>query len=812
MVFYRSLGGVNALIAVQTGDLLYSAEQLVNDTEVLARLRTLGYDFCLSKLDASSVPQIVVYGCGRDNYTDLTKVIDVIFGVFDANDHSTSFQKEDVQQLNEVLKGIVGDDSTLVYAALTAQYNYEHTTFSKPIRIDASCIDPNRLNETTAFFQTFVRENINIFDAVTPAENVNKYQNVCTDDLFIHIPDSQLLTDEDINVRSLLPEQNELCTPYMNPVFGTPQYKNIVIPGSMDQIFIEGAPENNGKGLYPNEEKYAKALAAWIEYNRKESGITDSSNTIDSISQEYLEALLTFLYMKHWSHNPTIPVGINERAEDSDDSAESLYMFRMIPGRTVIEQNDVLNLLDYMQEASAEVGYSAYVDAVIQLSRWGERKPTAIVIDGFDMVFNLGTGLPVAHNRVVGDIHQVKINGCEYELVGVVYDDSNFSDPSIQCNGQTIQQWPMPVGYKLHAIFADEQSTEFDVFKYFSAIDLITELKAGTTVFGVEFSNGAFSTSIENLDVESVSEVLQYATSQDLLVDPINVSSTLSDVYYELSSGSASAFASDSQFSIMRSRMQVSDVQAQISKYECHTKAQLEDLVRTTYAPVSAIVGANVLAILYPIYLDVASVYDTSWSIVDCLTAWYNAMNKYAYVGENFLAHPVAAPAPVQTPVQTPAPAPVQAPVPAPAPMQAFGNAPAPAPAPQAAPVTAPAPAQQTPASALAFSVYHTPAADATYGKIVDNSGNCIAYCSFETDVSVKKDGSTKSYMTITVLSDATAQGIVDRATGSDIPINLLTAHAFTLLKKLESPNAIQQLFFEDVNALNQLRKKCSTL
>lgn len=128
-------------------------------------------------------------------------------------------------------------------------------------------------------------------------------------------------------------------------------------------------------------------------------------DVLDELSQLELENLATFFYARHWSQNINIPVIVdNDEDEDTADDVNSKYSFRMTKDEKAIfssavslnvsdlgvhRQNALLQLTKYLRAASLTVGYRAYIDAIIQLARWGERKPTLLIVDSLDSLADM---------------------------------------------------------------------------------------------------------------------------------------------------------------------------------------------------------------------------------------------------------------------------------------------------------------------------------------------------------------------------------------------------------------------------------------
>ena len=73
-----------------------------------------------------------------------------------------------------------------------------------------------------------------------------------------------------------------------------------------------------------------------------------------------------------------------------------------------------------------------YVDAVLQLSRWGLDKPTALVFDNYDKVFVLGTNEVRSKAIDLSTCVIAKHDGCDNYVAEYIVLDKEITDKSVE--------------------------------------------------------------------------------------------------------------------------------------------------------------------------------------------------------------------------------------------------------------------------------------------------------------------------------------------------------------------------------------------
>lgn len=350
---------------------------------------------------------------------------------------------------------------------------------------------------------------------IKPEDNVTLFQNECTDDLFIEIPDRNLLLlDETIKYSTIIPGRSSVCNPYSDVNAYSPKYANTVAKYLIPMI--EGNSANNTLAIQENEQKYYDALCKWVEFNIKEDfGEGADGNVIDELSRSYLTELADRLYAWHWQHNKNIPVNFADEEDDSDSDdgfdsesdsgATSRYGYQYEEGEEFRINNGLLVLEQFLEDASSKLGYKVYVEAVIKLARWGTRKCTALVFDGLDVMFNLGDN---TIKRNLGNIsdYTVKVtDGKQHNMKGVITFRSKVADKSFG-----IEEFTVPVGLIVNTVMTKgEESIKIPQYVPFN--DAVRMVKDGElSIAGVDYVDGKI---VANCEIQHV------LTIRDLIDD-----------------------------------------------------------------------------------------------------------------------------------------------------------------------------------------------------------------------------------------------------------------------------------------------------
>ena len=493
------------LVIYYNGEKSFTTQQILSDINLFNEVKTK-YNAKVAVFDA--VPVITV-----EPTTDVSAIDS--FWVAIGKDFTESFNpqvaanwisklstKVDIQTLKILIPGIA------------AQSLWEHTgELDASITFGPSDIDMSVMQETTAYFNSRIKSNTQVFKSISDSENVTKYQADPSDDLFIEIPEAFTLQNCD-NPLELIPDRSMVFKPYTNPAYATKRYKELGTISNGDLAKIEGQISNNSFDLYENEKKYYAALTEWVDFNINTAFPSGDGSVLDNTSLSYLEALIAEIYCWNWSHVSTVPDEISAvRDPENPEDVEYEYEFIHTDKASF---NSITLLQGFINEVYvATKDPHVYVNAIIQLARWGSRKPTDIVFEGYETKFDLGAGMCTSHVDL--STYKLKIyeDGSDNDFVGFVTDDLTYRDTSI--NGS--KSWSVPLGFVTCRVYESADGiapaqTRYDVHSFMEAIPLIKSGKL--KVQGVYYKEGVWNFGVDLINSFTVSEIARILTDAKL--------------------------------------------------------------------------------------------------------------------------------------------------------------------------------------------------------------------------------------------------------------------------------------------------------
>lgn len=786
----------------------YTTTDFIQNLELLKQYSTVAGMY-VAVLPGENTP-IITLAQNATQCVDATKIVELLFSQFNAAG-TTSLGQETMLKIKNVLVGKIGEEhATNIIAAAVLQWNWLHSgEVSNSISVELESIDPAFRAHTRKVLDEINANFTNPLKSIDPLENVTVFQNVCTDPLFIEIPSRMKLLDDSISLSSMLPERKEVCEPYTDPAAYTPDYKTSGVPSYLYPM-IEGNRENNGLPVQENEEKYYTALMDWVSYNVKEEFGRADGKIIDALSQAYLRELLSILYVWHWGHNPCVPSEVLPDEDDVDNlSISSKYVFKNVPGQSMPKNNAVLSMLNFVNQASLALGYEVYPRAVIQLARWGDRKPTCLQFEGFDVVFNLGTGDAQKLLGSLEDYQPKLVNGCESTAIAWITEDTAISDTSVG-----FKTWPMPVGVMTVSVLSNGDD-DIELLSYYSIIDFIKELQNGVKFDGVSLENGVFTVPTELASITVSTVLQQYEMKKDsLLKFPFYRSQALQDLFIKLRNNNYNG--RDTQLSIMHSRIVTPDLQGSIEKNKFSSQ---EDLMRKMESgqilSLNTAISLNIAGVLLPIYKEVAKNFVQGCSNSEVFSAWLSAMNKYNYTDEASFFNSKS-----NATVSS---------------MEAFGKT-----SEDSGEVTDTSSSSssssdnmknenivQEQATSVSNDVSNNASNnvqnnvtknsfvrvvpdDAKYLRILSFDGSLFGYCAWE-DCVFESGAGKKKYIKYTVVSEHC--NVPEQSISGDIKVSKLMAYLVHTLMQLEVGSLkTQQLFFKDLDTMREYRDKINKL
>lgn len=506
-----------------------------------------------------------------------------------------------------------------IYEVCLAHIGFEDgQSLSYPINIDAGFLAIGDLaTVTTKALEKHNSQFKTVFKSMSGLDNVTVYQQTYTDELFIKIPDrSLLLTQDNIKWEHIIPKRSEVCSPYSDQNAYSPEYKSRNVPDYLIAD-IEGRKENDYLPIQDNERKYYDALADWIKYNIKEE-FGSEGNIIDAVSKEYLTELAQRVYSWHWSHNPNIPISfIDEDADGADQTSNevaSKYEF-LNTGDISKLDNAVLALEVFLDNASAELGYKVYPEAIVKLARWGKRKGTVLNIDGYSLVFDLATNKT---RRDLGSISDYKIrlvDGKQYKFVCWITPSFNAADKAF--NKRVYNN--VPIGMVLKSFLSADDGSEIDVPVYYSMFDAISMLESGELAIAGLGEPIASDISISILTNDYL------ANSGDFLQNPFWRSQELKNLCIEF--GTSKGDTELNLMSIFDSALMDSNLSSDLEAFAVSSITDLEEKIKAfkIYSKTAAL-STGLAGIMFP-SIDRAA--DLISGGTDVITAWKDALSLW---------------------------------------------------------------------------------------------------------------------------------------------------------------------------------------
>ena len=539
-------------------------------------------NFKIGKMPEFTVPVVTVDNnvashLAMQNVTGLYKqLVGILKEGFNLDDVLAKQEMDKFKELVSIIKEKLrsnaiatklGDSFEFFIDTILGFYKYAHyTTLSSFDTLANNLIDVDCFSETQDYINSFKK-------VIVIGDNKTLKQNAYNDEFFINIPSYYTLSNDDLDdVGTLIPNLfNEVCKPYTESVAYTPNYKQV---RSTPLKLIEGQSSNNGNLIFQYNERYYKSLLAQVQENIKsyyedagnniqildQNGNVKDNAVIDPFSQDYLLELCKRLYALHWAHNKSVPCStvMDDDDKDSGEAREDFSKYEYYldesfeSGSSSNYINALILLESYLKNVSTKCGYKVYVDAVLQLSRWGLDKPTALVFDNYDKVFVLGNNEVRSKAVDLSTCVISKHNGCERYVAELITLDKEVSDkgladiPALAQNFSKRIEVPVGVGIATDYIPEDlAQSQNFssdDVivnYEYYSFIDFIKRVENNSDFVantdGVEVEEGGI-TLAQITKTESISEILEKLHNSSALesYNPFYRSEELTGIYMDI--------------------------------------------------------------------------------------------------------------------------------------------------------------------------------------------------------------------------------------------------------------------------------------
>ena len=379
--------------------------------------------------------------------------------------------------------------------------------------------------------------------------NVNQFQDKCTDRFFIKLPSYPELIDENIPLSKIIPSIFSIFKPFNHPIYYGPHWLEVrnkteserikymhALNESGDVSFSEedilnyidypsdhilGSDDNNDLPILDNEVDYYKSLIKMIEYDLKRQfpdtwEILYTSGGLTPHMKIYIDGLLESILYVNWSCSGMFRVNatfFQDQSDDSDDSPDSEFSaedkMEFAYHRINASGFDGVELIRGWLHSIAQgrsgnppLGCNVFAEAIVKLSRWGERKPSCLKIDGRDNAFNLRTFMEVAPIVDFTKFQPILINDRLLSLAGIVESELIIPDRAYCQSLGFSGSLRCPVGF----ITVKQFTGGVNQINYISFLDVIYEYKNGNNLInGIDYNNGIFEVDEESASSMSVS-------------------------------------------------------------------------------------------------------------------------------------------------------------------------------------------------------------------------------------------------------------------------------------------------------------------
>lgn len=557
-------------------DIVLEATKMMVDASALESIKTE----CSPKIaafDKDSLLYVTLESIyNESNAIDVAAVIKLISNIYSAGkEYTAQHTKMIMQQL--VAKCNLDEDTATCVVWYTLEFlKYEREgKLVGPINVGPSYYDQKFFTSTQLLINEINAETTWPFSKIKPEDNVTVFQNTATDTLFIELPNRNQFLQDEFNIMSIMPAVSDLCEPYRGiPIDDITLYKSDERISPTHYRLFEGEASNNTCEIFENEKLYYDSLIEWVKFNMKNAALGDidvspSNPNLDKISQNYLEELAKVLYTRHWYHNINIPIYNPMEQDEDDDMLEMVSDSNVVSDykfRPSLEERDRIKggimeidlvsskrvnalerLVDFLSEASLSVGYIAYIQAIIQLARWGDRKPSNIIIDGYSLVFSLNDNKIKPYMGNISNYQLVEVDGCPVKAIAGLYHDVPLKCREfLLANNYSAKNITAPVGLNVVKQLQNQTNSgpkQIMSYMSYSIIDVVNSYinNGDLKIAGISFDGDKFTADDAiALDPSYTYSVMQNnIKEEDNLESLFKASQDLEDYLIELGINSA---------------------------------------------------------------------------------------------------------------------------------------------------------------------------------------------------------------------------------------------------------------------------------
>jgi hypothetical protein len=480
------------------------------------------------------------------------------------------------------------------------------------------------------------------FEHISSEINKTHFMETETDTFFVELPEYDRLKSADIGIQALIPEGKDIASPYPHPIYRTPYALRFSDKGGaalreimnevasivkitdaqrtdvpkIDPRRVVGTVSNNDLDIQDNEMDFRRALEEYIRYDisqyRPEEDVNENyrNQVCSPRMHSFLDGLLDEVVRLNWSHTNKFPIAFDsdEDDEDSDDrdyEAENKKFYDM--GEGIDDGTPILQtFLD--NAAKSGMGFTAYIEAIIKLARWGSVKPNVLKLGDYKQYLDLNTFMI---RNTTGNLANMKpelVDGYELVPISYILFDDKFKDLDYRKRvGIEVSKINIPLGLLCERVFSGGQTQ----FVYVSVFDLVSRFKKDPNakyIKGIHYNDGVFTVDPE---LTSLRESIPLRVVNDNInsdIDRMHVHETGHGIKeLTLVSGGRDIY---NLVALSETLYSANSLSRWYDGVKVSSKKELDQKIGETPLPPRSIIHINLANVIVPVVLEAASRYD----------------------------------------------------------------------------------------------------------------------------------------------------------------------------------------------------------
>ena len=252
-----------------------------------------------------------------------------------------------------------------------------------------------------------------------------------SDKLFVKLPDELALKNLEAGNPAIYPAISEVYTPYPTLIYNTPFIEPIILSSGKERTdliastiaalkefhigcesvqkelakienanipveYVIGDDYNDDLDIQENEQEFFDSVNSWVTHytkqHIKQTNAGKSEEELNELTQLFLErgrmpkhvldffdTLIQEAIRYSYSHSPEVLLDIDLVSDDEqhDSLPDSVSL---MPRKNPNGYTGEMTTIQYVSYQASQYGYRVWIEALIKLFRWGERKPRNLIV------------------------------------------------------------------------------------------------------------------------------------------------------------------------------------------------------------------------------------------------------------------------------------------------------------------------------------------------------------------------------------------------------------------------------------------------